>query len=159
MVRLARLIVVFTAALTLVGWAPHPKVATAATPDVCSEYQLLEQGKATDLRRQDEFNHLTYQQYAQRRMRCVYPQWGPAEWPCLRQLWREESSWSATAGGSPRGSYGIPQSYPGTKMAVAGAAWLHDGRVQIRWGLGYIASRYRRPTRATFNGTPCHAGY
>ncbi|MFD1721296.1 lytic transglycosylase domain-containing protein [Amnibacterium endophyticum] len=73
--------------------------------------------------------------------------WAKKELACLVPLWSRESGWNAHAG-RPNGPYGIPQAYPGTKMASAGGDWLNDHRVQIRWGLGYIAGRY---------GTPCGA--
>jgi len=73
--------------------------------------------------------------------------WSKKDFACLVSLWNKESGWNAHAG-RVNGPYGIPQAYPGTKMAAAGGDWLNDHRVQIRWGLGYIAGRY---------GTPCGA--
>ena len=73
--------------------------------------------------------------------------WAKKELACLVPMWAHESGWNAHAG-RPNGPYGIPQAYPGSKMASAGGDWLNDYRVQIRWGLGYIAGRY---------GTPCGA--
>lgn len=73
--------------------------------------------------------------------------WAKTELACLVPMWGRESGWNAHAG-RPNGPYGIPQAYPGSKMASAGGEWLDDYRVQIRWGLGYIAGRY---------GTPCGA--
>jgi hypothetical protein len=69
---------------------------------------------------------------------------GESQWPCLYNLWNEESGWTTTAA-NPSGAYGIPQALPGSKM---GAGWQTDARVQINWGLGYIKGRY---------GTPCGA--
>ena len=46
------------------------------------------------------------------------------------------------------GAYGIPQALPGSKMASAGSDWQNSAETQIKWGLGYISSRY---------GTPCGA--
>ena len=69
------------------------------------------------------------------------------EWTCLLNLWTKESSWLYDAE-NPSGAYGIPQALPGDRMASAGADWQTDPTTQIRWGLGYIQSRY---------GTPCGA--
>jgi hypothetical protein len=69
------------------------------------------------------------------------------EWTCLLNLWTKESSWLYDAY-NPSGAYGIPQALPGYYMASAGADWQTDPTTQIRWGLGYIQSRY---------GTPCVA--
>ncbi len=46
---------------------------------------------------------------------------------------------------NPSGAFGIPQALPGSKM---GAGWQTDYKVQINWGLGYIAGSY---------GSPCGA--
>ena len=71
--------------------------------------------------------------------------WGTDQYDCLVTLWNNESGWRVTASNSSSGAYGIPQALPGSKM---GPGWQTDATVQIRWGLGYIASRY---------GTPCGA--
>jgi hypothetical protein len=70
------------------------------------------------------------------------------QWPCLYDLWQQESGWNVYADNTSSGAYGIPQSLPGDKMAAAGADWETDPTTQIKWGLGYIQSVY---------GTPCGA--
>ncbi|MGT2425808.1 aggregation-promoting factor C-terminal-like domain-containing protein [Amnibacterium kyonggiense] len=70
--------------------------------------------------------------------------WAAGEFGCLVGLWNRESGWNSRAA-NPSGAYGIPQALPGSKM---GAGWQSDYRVQIRWGVGYIAARY---------GSPCGA--
>jgi hypothetical protein len=71
--------------------------------------------------------------------------WNPAkEFGCLYNLWMRESGWRTTAG-SLTGPYGIPQANPGTKMASAGPKWKTDAATQIKWGFGYIKSRYKTP--------------
>ena len=67
---------------------------------------------------------------------------------CLEKLWDRESGWNERAMNRYSGAYGIPQSLPGHKMASAGADWQTNPATQIKWGLGYIQSRY---------GTPCGA--
>jgi len=69
------------------------------------------------------------------------------QWSCLEQLWTRESGWRWDAE-NPDGAYGIPQAYPGSKMASAGSDWLTDPTTQIKWGLEYITATY---------GTPCGA--
>jgi len=71
-----------------------------------------------------------------------------SQWSCLDQLWNRESGWRYNATNATSGAYGIPQALPGSKMATAGADWLTNPATQIKWGLGYIQSRY---------GTPCGA--
>ena len=44
--------------------------------------------------------------------------------------------------GSPTGAYGIPQAYPGSKMAAFGSNWRTSPLTQVKWGLWYINSRY-----------------
>lgn len=68
--------------------------------------------------------------------------------PCLDKLWTRESGWNPRAANPSSGAYGIPQALPGSKMASAGADWQTNPATQIKWGLGYIKSRY---------GTPCGA--
>ncbi len=66
---------------------------------------------------------------------------------CLNDIWERESGWRYNAENAS-GAYGIPQALPGSKMASAGPDWLTNPATQIKWGLGYIQSRY---------GTPCNA--
>ena len=70
--------------------------------------------------------------------------WAASEFGCLVSLWNRESGWNSHAA-NPSGAYGIPQALPGSKM---GGDWQNDYKVQIRWGIGYIAARY---------GSPCGA--
>ena len=70
------------------------------------------------------------------------------QWPCLYDLWEQESTWNVYAENPVSGAYGIPQSLPGDKMASAGADWQTNPATQIKWGLGYIKTVY---------GTPCGA--
>ena len=83
--------------------------------------------------------------------------WSKKDFACLVSLWNKESGWNAHAG-RVNGPYGIPQAYPGTKMAAAGGDWLNDHRVQIRWGIGYIAGRWGTPCKAWAN-SQAHGSY
>lgn len=74
--------------------------------------------------------------------------WDGEQFACLNKLWTKESGWRVTAANSASGAYGIPQSYPGTKMASVGADWRTNAKTQITWGLKYISGRF---------GTPCGA--
>ena len=71
--------------------------------------------------------------------------WGSGQFSCLVSLWNRESGWRWNAENAYSGAYGIPQALPPSKM---GAGYQYDARVQISWGLSYIAQRY---------GTPCGA--
>ena len=73
---------------------------------------------------------------------------GADEQSCLLSLWNRESGWRTNAYNAGSGAYGIPQSLPGSKMAVMGADWRTNYVTQVNWGLAYIDSRY---------GTPCGA--
>ncbi|MDN5745041.1 MAG: transglycosylase SLT domain-containing protein [Nocardioidaceae bacterium] len=66
----------------------------------------------------------------------------PNQWRYLDALWTRESGWNHRAENASSGAYGIPQSLPGSKMAVVGADWRSNPETQIRWGLAYIAARY-----------------
>ncbi|MEZ0577408.1 transglycosylase SLT domain-containing protein [Nocardioides sp. MH1] len=70
------------------------------------------------------------------------------QWPYLDALWHRESGWNHLAENPSSGAYGIPQSLPGTKMAVVGDDWRTNPETQIRWGLAYIAARYGTPEGA-----------
>lgn len=70
------------------------------------------------------------------------------QFSCLDSLWTRESGWRVNADNPSSSAYGIPQALPGSKMSSAGADWATNPATQIRWGLGYIQSRY---------GSPCSA--
>lgn len=71
-----------------------------------------------------------------------------SQFACLDLLFNRESGWNPHAMNPSSGAYGIPQALPGSKMASAGADWQTNPVTQVKWGLGYISSRY---------GTPCNA--
>lgn len=68
--------------------------------------------------------------------------------PCLDKLWTRESHWNVKASNSSSGAYGIPQAVPGSKMASVADDWRTNPVTQIKWGLGYIKSRYDTPCGA-----------
>jgi hypothetical protein len=70
-----------------------------------------------------------------------------ADWACLYSLWNRESGWNVYAE-NPSGAYGIPQAYPGIKMAEFGADWQTDPTTQIKWGLSYVDGLYGGPCNA-----------
>ncbi|WP_183094662.1 aggregation-promoting factor C-terminal-like domain-containing protein [Nocardioides stalactiti] len=70
------------------------------------------------------------------------------QWRFLDALWHRESGWNHLADNPTSSAYGIPQSLPGSKMAVVGPDWRTNPETQIRWGLAYIAARYGTPERA-----------
>ncbi|WP_317452467.1 transglycosylase SLT domain-containing protein [Streptomyces sp. CBMA29] len=67
---------------------------------------------------------------------------------CFSAVVERESGWSVTAQNPSSGAYGLMQALPGSKMASAGPDWKTSAATQIRWGLGYMNSRY---------GSPCGA--
>jgi hypothetical protein len=74
--------------------------------------------------------------------------WSASQFTCLDLLWTRESNWNYRAQNPSSGAYGIPQALPGSKMATVASDWRTNPVTQIKWGLGYIKSRY---------GTPCGA--
>lgn len=70
------------------------------------------------------------------------------QWQYLDALWHRESGWNHLADNPTSSAYGIPQSLPGSKMAVVGDDWRTNPETQIRWGLAYIAARYGTPEQA-----------
>jgi len=74
--------------------------------------------------------------------------WGMDQFSCLVNLWTKESNWRHLARNPSSGAYGIPQALPASKMATEGADWMTNPETQIRWGVKYIASRYKTPCGA-----------
>ncbi len=70
------------------------------------------------------------------------------QWPYLDALWHRESGWNHLADNPTSSAYGIPQSLPGSKMAVVGSDWRTNPETQIRWGLAYIGARYGNAQKA-----------
>ena len=73
--------------------------------------------------------------------------WSNEDYNNLVSLWERESGWSVTAGNTEK-AYGIPQAYPGKKMASCGQDWKTNYKTQINWGLSYISDTYTNPTKA-----------
>ncbi len=74
--------------------------------------------------------------------------WGSKQFNCYNNIIMRESMWKVSADNPTSSAYGIPQALPGSKMASAGPDWRTNPATQIKWGLGYVKSRY---------GTPCSA--
>jgi hypothetical protein len=76
--------------------------------------------------------------------RALMPKYGlsSSEFDCLDNIWSQESGWDIHADNPSSSAYGIPQALPGSKMSSAGPDWENNPETQIRWGLGYIQSRY-----------------
>jgi hypothetical protein len=87
---------------------------------------------------------------AQQIAKALLPSYGfnpNTQFGCLVNLWNRESGWRVHAQ-NPSGAYGIPQALPGSKMSSAGPDWQNNATTQIKWGLGYIKSRYSTPCGA-----------
>lgn len=87
------------------------------------------------------------QAYAQSRLG-AYGWASSSQWSCLLQLWTHESGWRVNAYNPSSAAYGIPQAWPGQKMATYGADWMTSYVTQINWGLDYIRSSYGSPCAA-----------
>lgn len=93
--------------------------------------------------------------------------WGSNEFPPLVNLWNRESGWSAKARNPTSGAFGIAQALghgtgcsraqdgtneygPQYGLSCSDAQAANGGSAlqQIRWGLGYIRSRYNTPAAA-----------
>jgi hypothetical protein len=73
---------------------------------------------------------------------------GLEQMPCLDKLWTKESGWNHLAENRNTHAYGIPQAYPGSKMATFGSDWKTNPATQIAWGLSYIKGQYKTPCGA-----------
>lgn len=76
------------------------------------------------------------------------------EWAALQRLWNNESGWRTNAANPTSSARGIPQAMMSVHFGrnwqtnPAALKFLRDPRVQILWGLRYIARRYGSPSRA-----------
>lgn len=78
-----------------------------------------------------------------------YKEWdNDNDWQALVWIWEHESGWRWNAENPMSGAYGIPQSYPASKLAAAGSDWKDNAATQIKWGLQYIKQRYGSPHQA-----------
>lgn len=93
------------------------------------------------------FAHRKYPPATQAARDWAFKRLGTKQFGCLDRIWHYESGWRVK-GGHPSRAYGIPQAYPGYKMASAGKDWKTNPMTQVKWGLKYIKVRY---------GTPCNA--
>ncbi len=66
---------------------------------------------------------------------------GARQYDCVSYIWSRESGWNPRAG-TPSGAYGIPQAFPGSKMAAFGSNWRYSPLTQVKWGIWYVYSRY-----------------
>jgi hypothetical protein len=66
---------------------------------------------------------------------------GIRQYNCINALWTRESKWNPRAG-KLSSAYGIPQAFPGSKMAVFGSNWRTSPITQVKWGIWYVSDRY-----------------
>jgi hypothetical protein len=67
---------------------------------------------------------------------------GATQYNCIYQIFERESKWNTYAGNPSSGAYGIPQAFPGSKMATFGSNWRYSPLTQVKWGLWYVNQRY-----------------
>jgi LysM repeat protein len=70
------------------------------------------------------------------------------QFSCFSNIVQRESSWNPRATNPSSGAYGLVQALPGSKMASVGADWRTNPITQLKWGLGYMNSRYGSPCQA-----------
>jgi hypothetical protein len=85
--------------------------------------------------------------------------WGYSEFLCLDALWTKESNWRWNALNKHSGAYGIPQAYPASKLASAGADWRSNPFTQIRWGIDYIKRSGHRTPCSAWRHSETHNSY
>ena len=66
---------------------------------------------------------------------------GTRQYNCINALFTRESKWNPLAG-KVTSAYGIPQAFPGSKMAAFGSNWRTSPITQVKWGIWYADSRY-----------------
>jgi hypothetical protein len=68
---------------------------------------------------------------------------GAKGYDCINAVWTAESGWNPLAGNPTSGAYGIPQAFPGSKMAAFGSNWRYSPLTQVKWGLWYVTNKYK----------------
>ena len=67
----------------------------------------------------------------------------PASWfSAIDYIVTHESGWRVNATNPSSSAYGLPQSWPGSKMASAGADWRTNPITQLKWMKNYVTERY-----------------
>lgn len=74
--------------------------------------------------------------------------WEWKDWEALSELWDRESNWRTRAANRKSTARGIPQAMLSLNPDIATHEWMSDPKAQIRWGLDYIAKRYKTPQKA-----------
>ena len=74
--------------------------------------------------------------------------WSIKDYKDLVNLWNKESNWNYKAINRHSGACGIPQALPCKKMKKYGSDYRTNCKTQIKWGLAYIKSRYKTPSKA-----------
>jgi hypothetical protein len=82
---------------------------------------------------------------------------GVRQYDCINVVWYHESKWNPRAG-TPSGAYGIPQAFPGSRMAAFGSNWRYSPLTQVKWGIWYVNTRYGSAC-AAYNFWKAHAWY
>lgn len=142
-----------TLAALLVSTAPTPKTSAWELQPVPSKVWCAKHNDFKDI---NVGNAMMGQRKAAELMG-----WTGDEWTALLELWSCESRWhhhalnkdSCPQKTAEKCAYGIPQSFPGEKMAGRHANWKDSPDTQAEWGLTYIKNRYGTPqnARAFFN--------
>ncbi|KAB7790453.1 aggregation-promoting factor C-terminal-like domain-containing protein [Bifidobacterium leontopitheci] len=71
-----------------------------------------------------------------------------ADFTAANYIINHESGWQTNATNPTSGAYGLPQAYPGNKMASAGADWRTNYQTQFKWFVNYCNQRYGSITAA-----------
>lgn len=128
---------------TIIAFAAPPAAAEPAPTPPVGDTGPVDWGDPTPapVRHAPSFAGKVYPAATQAARDWAYARLGARQWGCLDRLWQSESGWRVKAG-HPSRAYGIPQAYPGSKMASAGADWRTSAMTQVRWGLSYIRARF-----------------
>lgn len=139
-----------SAAGAVAGTAASKAYAAATTAPRQRPKPVVAKPRSTTAVAPFRFGTAAYAQWHAKRLMSTsrYGWKSTAQYQCLVNLWTRESHWNYRSHNKSSGAHGIPQALPGSKMANAGSDWLTNPVTQIRWGLGYIKSRY---------GSPCGA--
>lgn len=89
----------------------------------------------------------TIKNYTKTYMKKKY-NWGSSQYKALNKIIIRESNWNYKAVNKYSKATGLCQAYPASKMRKYGKDYKTNYKVQVKFCLAYIKSRYKTPKKA-----------
>jgi Transglycosylase SLT domain len=124
------------------SWTPPPSATPTASPSPTAAPTAKPKPKAKP-------KPITYSNTVAGARAYVRARIGTHQYNCINAIFTRESKWNPRAG-SVTSAYGIPQAFPGSKMAAFGSNWRTSPITQVKWGIWYVDNRYGSACAAWF---------